>query len=255
MNKAFFSVVFAFLCILLFTGVLFSCARTTTTQPKRTMQSEEESTEADTRGLDTDRRIFIDPGHGFDDRGFLSMFIDDDEKSITLRFSLLLRDELISRGYNVFMTHEGDVLPITSKDNGDNVFDPKERAETVGDRAVDYFISVHCSTYVGDDSESVDGVRVYYCTDTNYSLESLASACDFMCKRIANAFPDATKPRTVKTYAADGDSVIQHVEGCAVALNLAFMSNERDAKNLVDEVWNARMVKATADAVDDFFAS
>lgn len=256
MNKAYFSVVSALVCVLLLSAVtLFSCARTTTTRPKRTTQTEEESTEADTRNLDTDRRICIDPGHGFDDRGFLSMFIDDDEKSITLSFSSMLRDELMSRGYDVFMTHDGTALPLTSKDNGDNVFDPKERAEAVGDHAVDYFISVHCSTYVGDDSESVSGARVYYCADTNYSLESLVSACDLMCERIGNSFPDATKPRAIKTYASDGDSVIQLVEGCAVTLNLAFMSNERDAKNLINDAWNSRMVKAVANAVDDYFAS
>lgn len=254
MKKAFISAAVIFVCITL-AGALFSCARTTTTQPKRTVQSEEESSDTEAVDPDTDRRICIDPGHGFDDRGFLSMFIDDDEKSITLAFSSLLRDELLSRGYDVFMTHDGSAFPLTSKDNGDNVFDFKERAEKVNKHAVDYFISIHCSTYAGDDPDSVSGARLYYCADDEQNSEAAVTACDLICKRIANAFPDAVSPRTVKSYASDGDSVMQLVNGCAVTLNLAFMSNERDAENLIDNVWNARMVKAVANAVDDYFAA
>ncbi len=255
MNKAFFSGVSALLCVFVCVCALFSCARTTRTQPKRTTVSEEESTEITTQNVDTDQRICIDPGHGFADRGFLSPYIDDDEKSITLNFSSLLCNELISRGYDVCMTHDGVTLPLTQKDNGDGVFDAKERASAVGERAVDYFICVHCSTYVGDDPGSVSGARIYYFADANDNLNSTVRACDLMCKNIGDAFPDATAPRVIKTHASDGDSVMQLVDSCALTLNLAFMSCERDAKNLIDEKWTARMVKAVADAVDDYFVS
>lgn len=240
-------------CICMLCGALSSCARTTTIQPKVTTDSGETVTTSGVEEPNTDFRICIDPGHGFGDAGFTSPYIDGDEKGITLAFAMSLRDELEERGYEVILTHDGDSFPETARDNGDDVFSPEERAAFVAEAQSDCFISVHCNTYVGDDSENVDGVRLYYCPDVTSDADSVISACDLMCEHIGAAFPGLSEPRVIAVPASDSYPVLRLVDTCALVLNLGFMSNRRDASNMTDEVWMERMAASVADAIDAYF--
>lgn len=77
--------------------------------------------------VDWNKTICIDPGHGFGDIGAGSEYIGDlSEKDINLKFAKFLSDELASRGYDVFMTHDGETFPKTEIDNGNNNYDYKE---------------------------------------------------------------------------------------------------------------------------------
>ncbi len=76
--------------------------------------------------------VFIDPGHGGDDRGSKGHSGDLDEATLNLRVSLLLRDYLQQAGAKVILSREADrTVPLSA------------RAQQANTNNADLFISIH----------------------------------------------------------------------------------------------------------------
>jgi N-acetylmuramoyl-L-alanine amidase len=84
------------------------------------------------RNVLMDRTIFIDPGHGGDDRAGVGPAGDVVEADVNLRVSLALRDYLKQAGANVIMSRETDKsVPLDA------------RAQQANVNEADFFISIH----------------------------------------------------------------------------------------------------------------
>ena len=106
------------------------------------------------------KTVVIDPGHGGKDPGAISSR-SIQEKSVVLELSIMLRDLLVSRGYNVRLTRESDIyLPL------------QERTRMATGQGADLFISVHANAAA---HTGASGVETYY----------LALASDETAKRTA----------------------------------------------------------------------
>lgn len=202
--------------------------------------------------VNRDHVICIDPGHGFGDVGAESEFIGElYEKDITLKFSLSLYDELASRGYEVFLTHNGNKFPQTIVDNGNNIYDFKERTEYANAMGMDYFISIHCNTYEG--YQDVQGVRIYYSEDARVSVDEPKDASNFLCARLEDAFPNYKKPLSYMTPADNSYYVTHWAESCALLVEIGYLTNKTDAENMLSDHWQKKMVNAISDGIDDYF--
>jgi len=79
-----------------------------------------------------DVSVFIDPGHGGEDRAGVGPAGDVVEADVNLRVALHLRDYLKRAGANVFMSRESDItVPLEA------------RAQQANANKVDFFISIH----------------------------------------------------------------------------------------------------------------
>lgn len=202
--------------------------------------------------VNRDHTICIDPGHGFGDVGAESEYIGDlTEKDINLKFSLYLRDELAERGYEVFLTHDGHTFPKTDIDNGNNVYDFKERTEYANNLGMDYFISIHCNTY--DGYQDVRGVRIYYSEDARVPVKEPEKASEFLCERLMEAFPNYKKPLSYMTPEDNSYYVTHWAESCALLVEIGYLTNKADAENMLRDNWQLKMVDAIADGIDDYF--
>ena len=86
--------------------------------------------------------ICVDPGHGFDDVGTTSEYLGDwAEKDVTFSIATYLKVELEALGYRVHMLHDGVTIPESAKDDGNNLFRPAERIESIKDADIDYYVS------------------------------------------------------------------------------------------------------------------
>ena len=83
-------------------------------------------TEADTTvppPLEKGITICIDPGHGFDDPGASTEYLGQwTEADVNLAIGLMLRDELVARGYTVIMTHDTNDIPADASPNEQYLF-------------------------------------------------------------------------------------------------------------------------------------
>jgi N-acetylmuramoyl-L-alanine amidase len=95
-------------------------------------------------------RIVIDPGHGGKDPGTSNKRYGLYEKDLVLDVAKLLRKELQSKGYKVYLTRESDAFISLSK-----------RADISNKLDADLFISLHFNS---TGTSSVEGVETYVYT-------------------------------------------------------------------------------------------
>jgi N-acetylmuramoyl-L-alanine amidase len=110
------------------------------------------------KALEKKRVVVIDPGHGGEDPGAIGRR-KTREKDIVLRISKKLRDILNKRGYQAFLTREGDYYVSF-----------KKRMKTARDYGADLFISIHADACR---NKGVRGASVY-CLSTRGATNEAA---------------------------------------------------------------------------------
>ena len=195
--------------------------------------------------------ICVDPGHGFGDVGTTSAYLGEwGEKDVTLSIATMLAEELEARGYRVHMLHDGVTIPDSAKDDGNNLFRPAERIESVRDADIDYYVSIHCDAYAAD--ESVMGTRVYYANGTSFTKKSKSAANDIK-SAINDLLPDAKPTRVIDKSYEEAYYVIREAPVPSSLIEVGFVTNPTDAKNMLDEAWRRAIAQGIAAGIDAFF--
>jgi N-acetylmuramoyl-L-alanine amidase len=177
---------------------------------------------------DGNRTIVIDPGHGGDDAGTAHNGLV--EKELTLAISLRLRTLLTQAGWNVRLTRETDIDPVSpellSAFAGDGRPNSSDRAylQTRCDVAnasnARLFISIHVN-YA--DATSVRGTTFYY---TKPQDVPLAQALERSVIPVAGTQDDGVVKSNLY--------VTKHTNMPAVLIETGFISNPGDVRLLAD---------------------
>jgi len=126
------------------------------------------------RPLFTIKTIVVDPGHGGKDPGAISArgFY---EKTVNLRVSKYLKEELEGLGFKVILTRDKDVFVSLA-----------QRANIAKKHNADLFISIHANS---NHSRKVSGVEIYYLTPSRLRAQErslrLARSENFQGKSIS----------------------------------------------------------------------
>ncbi len=130
--------------------------------------------------------VVVDPGHGGRDLGARHFDADGrmvyHESQVNLELGLLVRDELVRRGFQVVMTREGD-YEVNADDrdvSGDGVLDftvdeSQARVDLANAAGGDLLLSLHQNAFEYPDGSrglDVGGSETYYCADRTFSDES-----------------------------------------------------------------------------------
>ncbi len=195
--------------------------------------------------------ICLDAGHGFDDIGTDSAYLGDKtEKDITLPIVLMLKDKLEAVGFSVILTHDGTSFPKSAMDNGDNLFNPKERISYAYTLNIDYFLSIHCDSYTAD--SGVKGTRVYYSMGTPYESAS-ASAAKKLAEGINSALPDSKKSVVKNMEYSAAYYVIRMAHTPSSLIEIGFVTNPTDAANMLSEAWRESFTDGIVSGLTDYF--
>jgi N-acetylmuramoyl-L-alanine amidase len=216
------------------------------------------------------RRIVIDPGHGGFDPGAVNKRLGLREKEITLQVALKLKRYIEENSdIKVFLTRTGDYYVTLS-----------DRTVTANQYHADLFLSIHCNSH---ENASAQGFESFFCSkepsdreaarvaalenapglddpffkeDNSIDIESILRNLQrhmFLkeSRRIAESIEEGIgrgvriRRRGVKS--ADF-FVLRHARMPAVLVELAFLSNPREARLLTDERFQDAVVKAIGDA-------
>ncbi len=256
--------------------LLFACLLLSSCRPLNNGTSdvtEKLETEAETEApvpkfeRDTDGRlvVMVDAGHGFDDVGCTSKYINCYEKDINLQVALKLKAELEEMGVEVILTHDGKTfvdedelaadcksLGISFKSEGvtnnDNFY-AYERAllAQVEDKrvGVDLFISLHVNAL---EKENVSGYQIFYCTDNPLKkrvkalCEDIAEGLDNKCDVIGYPYEDAYIVTKFGTFPS-------------LLLEMGYATNPDDAKKLVDEEFQSTLAELLSEKIYTFVAA
>lgn len=209
----------------------------------------ESETEADTTPPPEDETflICIDPGHGFGDGGTSSELLGDKtERDINMLVATEIYNILIDSGYNVMLSHDGVTIPDSPIDDGDDLYYIDERVSYVNSKNVDLFVSIHCDSF--ETNTDVYGTRIYYCSQNKYSDIS-ASLVDKLKTSIDSGLPDAKDVLTYPKELSSAYYVTAYTECPSALIELGFVTNESDAKNMLDEAWRHDIAYAIATAI------
>ncbi len=130
--------------------------------------------------------VAVDPGHGgvdlgarrFDDQGHMVYH----ESTVNLELGLLLRDELLKRGFQVVMTRDTDravnedEIDVTGDGEFEYTLDETQaRVDLVNASGADLLLSLHQNAYMSASGESdpeVGGIQTYYCADREFAEDN-----------------------------------------------------------------------------------
>ncbi len=226
--------------------------------------------------------IVIDPGHGGDDSG--AMKNGTVEKEVVLAFSKVLRDQLKASGrYRVIMTRDRDVfLPLD------------ERREIAERHKASLFIAVHAD-YAGSHARGATIYSLRDATANALRRSASAEVVDSVLtgKELAAVQKTAGEAGAIKNILADlaqrevavtkertdmfARSVIEFMSAStsmrqnadreanfrvlktakvpSVLIELAYVTNAQDAKNLKSEAWREKVSGSIKTAIDNYFSN
>src|SRR5262245_23618119 len=221
--------------------------------------------------------IVVDPGHGGIDHGTRAAGGDITEKALVLDFALLLRDQLEKTGkYRVVMTRTDDTFVALS-----------ERVHLARQRQAALFISIHADALRKVEGDA-QGATVYTVSDTASDAEAarLAEAenrADVIAGidlshepgDVADILIDLAQRETrtfsmhfAKTLVGElksvarlhknplksaGFKVLRAPDVPSVLVELGYVSNKDDLKQLMSGAWRNRTTGSIVKAVDTFF--
>jgi N-acetylmuramoyl-L-alanine amidase len=224
--------------------------------------------------LDDERIIVIDPGHGGVDPGAIGGSGYLLEKEVTLRTAQALRDQLEATGrYKVIMTREND-----------QVVDLRDRLQIAMQSQGELFISLHADSLVS--APAVNGASVYTLSERasddqpaplpskEHRPEILASVdLSDQEKIVSETLIDLARRDTNNKSTRLAELLVQELNGAtriakqrqagfvvlqspgmpSVLIELGYLSNPTEEKALADDAHIARLARAVARAIDEYF--
>ena len=160
--------------------------------------------------------IFIDPGHGGDDKGFKSNATENYEKDLTLLIGKKVASKLSS--YN-------DVNVLISRSDDVNLTN-EERLEQAVSQKADILVSIQMNTE-GTNKTSASGMEVYYKNNEANNASELATYVhDSILSYVS------LKDRGI---GQSTDGILKNANMTAIMIRCGFISNPEEEKNFTDE--------------------
>ncbi len=172
--------------------------------------------------------------------GTTGKFSGLNEYELNLQVSLLLRDELEDRGYEVVMTREDHDTAISNK----------ERAELAAAEGADILVRIHAN---GSEDTSVNGALAMVPSQSNPYVGYMYDECYELGDDILKAYCESTG------IADDGVQYYDNMSGInwstipVTILEMGFMSNQNDDLLMADESFQPVMAEGIANGIDAYF--
>ncbi len=178
--------------------------------------------------------------------GATGQFTGQYEKDLNLAVSLLLRNELVKRGYNVAMTRETDAVDYTIVERAESANALQEKYEKV------FVIRVHANSFSKATAEGAlaafQSANSPYCKDTYAETSAFAKA-------IMDSFCEKTGISRRSNIEKDTYTTINWSEVPSFFLEMGFLSNKGDDTLMATDEFRKTAAVAIADGVDAYFAA
>lgn len=164
------------------------------------------------------------------------------EHEWSLAFTVKVKEELMARGYEVFMTREESNVELSNAD----------RAKLANESGAKIYISIQA-----DAASNVDAKGIYaqIPSKSNSFIGTMYEDCKSMAGFIQSALIAATGAKDRGLSETDKVATLNWSKIPVTVLQLGFMSNKEEDKNLWSEDYQKKMVKAICDGIDAYFES
>ncbi len=163
------------------------------------------------------------------------------EYKLNLQVAKRLRTELESRGYDVKMIRTTNNVNISNA----------ERAKKANKWGADAVIHIHANS---DSNSSTHGVLTISPTSSNpYPIRSLYSKCYNLSKCVVDGVCSRTGAYNRGVWQTDTMTGINWSEVPVTYLEMGFMSNPTEDRNMGTKAYKRKIVKGVADGLDAYF--
>ena len=164
------------------------------------------------------------------------------EHEWSLAFTLKVKEELMARGYEVFMTREESTVELSNAD----------RAKLANESGAEIYISIQA-----DAASNVDAKGIYaqIPSKSNSFIGTMYEECKSMAGFIQSELIKATGAKDRGLSETDKVTTLNWSKIPVTVLQLGFMSNKEEDTNLWSEDYQKKMVKAICDGIDAYFES
>ena len=162
------------------------------------------------------------------------------EYQLNLNVSLLLRDILEQRGYQVVMT----------RTDNDTAISNKERAELVASKGAEICVRIHAN---GDDSSGVSGALTMCPSQQNPYVSDLYDSSNRLSRCIIDSYCAATGFQNRGIIYTDSMTGINWSTIPVTIVEMGFMTNQNDDLKMTDSSFQQTMAEGIANGVDAYF--
>ncbi len=162
------------------------------------------------------------------------------EHELNLVVSLYLRDELLARGYSVLMIRETKDVNISNA----------ERAQMANEYKADAFVRVHANSH---SNTSAKGALTMCMTPHNPYNGNLYSPSRILSQQVLQGICDATGAAKKEIIETDSMSGINWCNIPVTIVEMGFMSNAEEDRELAKDSYRRAMAKGIADGLDKYF--
>lgn len=162
------------------------------------------------------------------------------EHELNLVVSLYLRDELLARGYSVLMIRETKDVNISNA----------ERAQLANKYKADAFVRVHANSH---SNTAAKGALTMCMTSHNPYNGNLYTPSRVLSQLVLQGICDATGAAKKEIIETDTMSGINWCEIPVTIVEMGFMSNAEEDRELAKDSYRRAMAKGIADGLDKYF--
>lgn len=162
------------------------------------------------------------------------------EYELNLEVSLLLRDELKARGYEVIMTREDHDTAISNA----------QRAQMASEMGGDIYVRIHAN---GSDDPSLKGALAMVPSRDNPYVSALAEDSYLLADCILRAYCETAQFESLGIQYYDNMSGINWSSIPVMILEMGYMTNESDDLRMADTQVQHQMAVGIADGIDAYF--
>ena len=164
------------------------------------------------------------------------------EHELDLTVSLLLRDELESRGYRVLLTRESNDVDLSNR----------ERAEIANEAGADVFLRIHAD---GSEDPAVNGATTLCPTAASpYPVAGLYARCRLLADCVLDELTAAAGAKKLRVWETDTMSGLNWSQVPVTLVEMGYMTNPDEDAKLNDPAYQALLVQGIANGVDKYFA-
>lgn len=162
------------------------------------------------------------------------------EYELNLEIALLLRTELVERGYEVVLTREDNDTAISNA----------ERATLAYEQGGDIYVRIHAN---GSEDSSVSGALAMVPSSSNPYVAYLAEDSYLLAECILSAYCSTAGFQSLGIQYTDSMTGINWSQIPVMILEMGFMTNESDDLRMADVSVQELMVQGIVDGIDDYF--
>jgi len=162
------------------------------------------------------------------------------EYQLALAVSLKLRDELLARGYSVYMIRETNDVDISNK----------ERAILAADAGADILVRIHAD---GSENSAVNGILTLCPTKNNPFIPQLYASSRTLSEDILNAMVAETGAKNRGISEVDNMSGINWSSVPVTIVEMGLMTNPAEDELMETDAYQQKLIKGMADGIDRYF--